>query len=93
MVYLRQELGVGRITVTIYTRPGCHLCENAKQVIKSAGGFDFVLEEVNIDEHPDLRDRYQYDIPVVLINGVKAFKHRVDAGQFQRKLRRFAGTG
>ncbi|HWP44401.1 MAG TPA: glutaredoxin family protein [Blastocatellia bacterium] len=79
------------LTVTIYTRPGCHLCEEAKASILSAGG-GFELEEINIDSDPALRARYGYDIPVVLINGVKVFKHRVDADEFRRKLRRFAST-
>jgi hypothetical protein len=46
------------------------------------------LEEVNIDDDPLLRERYGSDIPVIFINGVKAFKHRVDPQEFKRKLRR-----
>jgi hypothetical protein len=76
--------------VTIYTRPGCHLCEEAKANILSAGGA-FEIEEINIDSVPELQVRYGHDIPVVLINGVKVFKHRVEAGEFRRKLRRIAG--
>ena len=78
--------------VTIYTRPGCHLCEVAKAAIHASGcDGQFSLEEVNIDEDPALRERYGYDIPVIFINGVKAFKHRVDAVEFKRKLGRLAG--
>ena len=81
-----------RARVTIYSRPGCHLCDEAKASMASAGcDDDFTLEEVNIDEDPELKERYRYDIPVVLINGVKAFKHRVDPREFKRKLRRIAG--
>jgi len=77
--------------VTVYSRPGCHLCEEAKAAIESAGcDGEFTLEEVNIDDDPVLLDRYQYDIPVVSINGVKAFKHRVDPRDFKRKLRRLS---
>jgi len=50
------------------------------------------LEEVNIDEDPALGERYGDDIPVIFINGVKAFKHRVDPREFKRKLRRLART-
>lgn len=75
--------------VTIYTRPGCHLCEEAKAAIYSSGcEGEFVLEEVNIDEDAALRERYGSDIPVIFINGVKVFKHRVDPREFKRKLRR-----
>ena len=81
-----------RAVVTIYTRPGCHLCAEAKSAIHASGcDQEFSLEEVNIDEHPALRERYSLDIPVIFINGVKAFKHRVDPHQFKRKLRRLAG--
>jgi len=80
-----------RATVVIYSRPGCHLCEEAKAAIMSAGGSDeFDLREVNIDEEPGALERYQYDIPVVFINGIKVFKHKVDEKEFKRKLRRLA---
>ena len=75
--------------VTIYSRPGCHLCEEAKAVICAPGyEGEFLLEEVNIDEDAALRERYGYDIPVIFINGVKMFKHRVDPIEFKRKIGR-----
>ena len=68
---------------------GCHLCEQAKAAIESAASADeYELEEVNIDLDPALVQLYGCDIPVVFINGWKAFKHRVDARSFERKLRR-----
>lgn len=76
----------------IYSRPGCHLCDEAKAGMASAGcDDDFTLEEVNIDEDPELKELYRHDIPVIFINGIKAFKHRVDPREFRRKLRRIAG--
>ena len=82
-----------KATVTIYTRPGCHLCDEAKAAICPPGcEGEFQLEEVNIDDDEALRERYGHDIPVIFINGVKVFKHRVDAGEFKRKLRRLAGS-
>lgn len=78
-------------TVTIFSRPGCHLCEIAKQAMLNAGcEGEFLLEEVNIDDDFSLRDRYGNDIPVIFINGVKVFKHRIDPREFKRKLRRLA---
>jgi hypothetical protein len=56
----------------------------------SGCGDEFVLEEVNIDNDPSLYEQYKYDIPVIFINSIKAFKHRVDAREFKRKLRRLA---
>ena len=75
--------------VTIYTRPGCHLCEEAKTAIRASNSdADFTLEEINVDEDPALRERYGYDVPVIFINEVKVFKHRVDPREFRRKLQR-----
>jgi glutaredoxin len=78
-------------TVTVLSRPGCHLCEVAKEAMLNAGcEGEFVLEEVNIDDDLSLHDRYDNDIPVIFINGVKVFKHRVDPREFKRKLRRLS---
>jgi glutaredoxin len=80
-----------RATVIIYTRPGCHLCEEAKAAINASGcEGEFILKEVNIDDDPLLRERYGYDIPVIFINGVKVFKYRVDPKEFKRKISRLA---
>ena len=74
--------------VTLYTRPGCHLCEEAKAVIapllRESGA---TLREVNVDENPALKERYEWDVPVIFIGARKAAKHRVNAKQFRRQLR------
>ena len=73
--------------VIIYSRPGCHLCDEAKAAILSAGCTDqFTLEEVNIESDNDLLTKYKYDIPVVVIDGVESFKHRVDPRQFRTRI-------
>jgi len=73
--------------VIIYSRPGCHLCDEAKAAIQDAGCSDmFTLREVNIESDKELLRKYQYDIPVVMIDGVEAFRHRVDAQQFKKTL-------
>lgn len=77
-----------KANVTLYTRPGCHLCEEAKAEILAAGcNGEYVLEEVNIDTDPALKERYRWEIPVILINGIKAFKYRLTAKEFREKLR------
>lgn len=82
-----------KVIVTIYSKPGCHLCEVAKANILAADCNDqFTLKEVNIEEDAYLKERYRYDIPVILINGIKVFKHRVDPREFKEKLRRFTGV-
>jgi len=74
--------------VTLYTRPGCHLCEEAKVLIEPIlGEFGATLREVNIDEDALLRQRYGTDIPVIFIGSRKAAKHRVDPVKFRRQLR------
>jgi glutaredoxin len=74
--------------VTIYSRPGCHLCEEAKQQIAPLlEEFGARLTEINIDEDPELRARYDYDVPVIFLGARKAAKHRVDLAQFRRQLR------
>ena len=73
--------------VTIYSRPGCHLCEEAKAAIASLlDEFGAALCEVNVDEDPVLRERYGWDVPVIFIGTHKAAKHRVDIAQFRRQL-------
>jgi glutaredoxin len=73
--------------VTLYTRAGCCLCDDAKQVLAGArrrAAFD--LEEVDIDRDPELRRRYNDEVPVIAINQVKAFKYRVTLEEFLRRL-------
>jgi glutaredoxin len=74
--------------VTLYTRPGCHLCDEAKAAIAPLlSEFAATLREVNIDEDAILSERYGWDIPVIFIGARKAAKHRVDLAQFRRQLR------
>jgi glutaredoxin len=73
--------------VTLYTRPGCHLCDEAKAAIAPVlSEFGATLREVNIDEDAALKERYGWDIPVIFIGARKAAKHRVDPAQFRRQI-------
>jgi len=73
--------------VTLYSRPGCHLCEEAKAAIAPLlREFGAALREVNIDEDPVLQQRYGWEIPVIFIGPHKAAKHRVVLVQFRRQL-------
>jgi glutaredoxin len=77
----------GRREVTLYTRPGCHLCEEAKTAVAPLlREFHAVLCEVNIENDAVLLQRYGWDIPVIFIGARKAAKHRVDVEQFRRQL-------
>lgn len=78
---------VGPREVTLYTRPGCHLCEEAKAAMMPLlREFGASLREVNIDEDPVLRERYGWDVPVIFLGARKVAKHRVDLEQFRRQL-------
>ena len=73
--------------VTLYTRPGCHLCEEAKAAMAPVlREFGASLREVNIEDDAVLEERYGWDIPVIFIGARKAAKHRVDVEQFRRQL-------
>src|ERR1700720_413395 len=90
--YARTEDGrlqlAGPRDVTIYSRPGCHLCEEAKaQIAPLLKEFGARLTEINIDEDSQLRARYDYDVPVIFLGARMAAKHRVDLVQFRRQLR------
>jgi len=77
--------------VTLYSRPGCHLCEEAKAAIAPLlHEFRAVLREVNIDDDPLLKERYGWDVPVIFVGRHKAAKHRVDVEQFRRQLQEAA---
>ena len=90
--YTRTEDGrlqlVGPRDVTIYSRPGCHLCDEAKaQIAPLLAEFGARLTEINIDEDAVLRANYDYDVPVIFLGARKVAKHRIDLKQFRRQLR------
>jgi glutaredoxin len=73
--------------VVVYSRAGCHLCEDVKNVLrKLERRADFRWREVDIDADPALRAEYNEEVPVVFIDGRKAFKYRMDEREFLRVL-------
>jgi len=73
--------------VTLYTRAGCCLCDDAKHTISALRGkAEFDYEEIDIDSDPDLRARYNDEVPVIAIDGRKAFKYHIDPTEFLKKL-------
>lgn len=74
--------------VIFYTQPGCHLCDEARREMARADCSNlFTYEEVDINSDPELRRRYGWDIPVVLVNDTHAFKHRLTAEEFRRAVK------
>ena len=73
--------------VILYTRAGCHLCDEVKAVLARARRHaDFTLREVDIDSDPALLAEYNDQIPVVAINGRKAFKYHLKEDEFLKVL-------
>jgi glutaredoxin len=73
--------------VLLYSRKGCHLCEVVKESLSKlsrSGGFSW--QEIDVDADAELRRRYNDEVPVVFIDGRKAFKYRMDEKEFLRKL-------
>jgi glutaredoxin len=77
------------IRIDIYSRPGCHLCDEAKVIIdRVRKRHPFTLRVINIAEDPALESAYGTEIPVVFINGTKAFKYHVDERELEQKVKR-----
>jgi glutaredoxin len=73
--------------VIVYSRRGCHLCEIVKESLSKLhrhGGFSW--QEVDVDSSDSLRHLYSDEVPVVFIDGRKAFKYRMDEREFLRRL-------
>ena len=76
-----------KIKVEIYSKPHCHLCEQAKSVLLAAQKkFFFNLIEVDITTDKILVEEYKEQIPVVFINDRKTFKFRVDENELYKRL-------
>jgi len=73
--------------VTMYTRAGCHLCDDALEVVAAvcaASGSDYQL--VDIDNDPELRERYGEQVPVVTVDGATVGFWRIDQGVLTQAL-------
>ncbi len=60
--------------VTLYTRPGCGLCNEMKAELERRG---YQVYEVDIDQDPELKRKYGHDIPVAVLDGKVLAKHRL----------------
>ena len=75
------------MTIVVYTRDGCHLCDAAHQIlVDRQSRFDFELSSVNVDSAPDLASRYGERVPVVVIDGRERFSGIVTAALLDRLL-------
>ena len=73
--------------VTLYGKPGCCLCDDARAAIEAVRlERPFALEEVDVSLDPVLHRRYGERIPVVAVNGQEAFDHVVEPDALRRRL-------
>jgi glutaredoxin len=73
--------------VVLYSAERCHLCERARAVIEQVRAeVPFELEEIDIGGDPNLEAAYREWLPVVEIDGARAFVYHVDPRTFRRKL-------
>ena len=77
------------VQIDFYTKPGCHLCHEAMDVLKKLQKeLDFEIRSVNISESSEFMTRHQDSIPVATLNGRNILKHRADEKLLRRVLRR-----
>jgi len=73
--------------LTIYSRPGCHLCDEMKATVaRVARTIPLALEDIDISTDPALEARYGVEIPVLMVDGKKAAKYRVTEDELLRIL-------
>ena len=73
--------------LTLYTRPGCHLCEEMKALLSGLKTQQpFGLTEIDISTSPTLQRLYQHHIPVLLLDGKEIVRHRVGEAELRALL-------
>jgi glutaredoxin len=73
-------------TVTVYTRPGCHLCEEAIAVVRLVADGRADVELIDIDGDPLLTERYTVRVPVVAVDGVEIAQYQIAPEQLEGAL-------
>ncbi len=78
---------VAGLKVVVYSKPGCCLCDELKSQLRKLQQIHrFEWREVNILEDPEAFAKFKEEIPVVFVNGRKAFKYRLDENAFLKRL-------
>jgi glutaredoxin len=70
--------------IAIYSKPDCHLCDDAKTILKKLN-LDF--EEINIENDAEAYEKYKWEIPVIFVDDVKLFKGIVDEVKLRKALK------
>ncbi len=73
-----------RPTLSLYSKPGCHLCADLRTLLDELQAeFDYAIEEVDITTDDALFARYRHEIPVLLMNGEELGRGRIDESQLR----------
>ena len=73
--------------VVLYGKPGCHLCDEAREVVAAVRQrHPFELEEVDVSIDPELTRAYGERIPVLALDGDELFEFHVDADELARRI-------
>jgi hypothetical protein len=79
---------VEETVLTLITRRDCPLCEEMEEVVRRVTeSLPARVEVRNVDDDQDLRTAFGEHVPVLLVDGRKAFKYRLTAAQLERRLR------
>lgn len=83
--------------LTIYSKPGCHLCDEMKLVVhrviaQQPNARAISIHEIDISSDPELLARYGVEIPVLLIDGKKVAKYRVTEAELTQMVEARKGS-
>ena len=84
----RRAVPLDHLRFILYTRQGCHLCEEAATLAQARRRFRFPIETIDVDTDPALRQQYGLEVPVVTVNGQLRFRGRVNPVLLERLLAR-----
>lgn len=80
------------IELTLYSRADCELCREMELVVEQEmARFEAQLQKVDIDGDPGLKQRFDLEVPVLFVNGRKAFKYRCTPRELRKRLSREVG--
>jgi hypothetical protein len=79
--------------ITLYGKPGCHLCDTARAVVERVrADYDFELEEIDVSLDPLLHGRYGERIPVLELDGQELFEFFVQEASLRERLDRVSAS-
>ncbi len=80
-------------TLVLYTREGCTLCEEMKEILQALSKeFNFHLLEIDIDQDPRIRAEYNDRIPYLVLEGKPIAKYRLDIDKLRQRFTRLQAS-